>query len=86
MNYAVTLRHTENDTVDDVTVIVDTVMLDSELIILGQFDPSFCPKAMQEGIRFHSAGLKASIWPDSPIAVLGVEPTNEPVPEPEVFY
>lgn len=85
MNYKVTLGH-EEPLVDEVEVIVDTALLDSELIILGQFDPSFCPPDYEDGIRFHSAGLKASIWPESPVEVVSVRPTDEPVPEPEVHY
>lgn len=85
MNYKVTLGH-EEPLVNEVEVIVDTVMLDTDLVILGGFDPSFCPADYHDDLRFHSAGLKASIWPDSPVDVVSVRPTDEPVPEPEVHY
>lgn len=85
MNYRVTLGH-EHPDVDDEEVIVDTVMLDSDLIMLGMFDPSFCPPAYHDEIQFNSKGLTASIWPDSDAHVVEVQPTDEEVPEPEVFY
>lgn len=75
---------TGGDTTTD--VVVSRAILEDDVIRLEGADPSCFPPEIADGIQFASKRLTALIYPEAPVRVESVAPTDEPVAQPDPAF